>query len=207
MEEKRVKLSVLGLSYSHIQTGAYALILAEVNGPRRIPVVIGESEAQSIAHVIEHIKPKRPLTHDLFSSMSHAFGIQLKEVFIYSFEDGIFSSELTFSDGDRTVVLDSRTSDAIGIAMRAGAPIYTTPEIVEQTGFTMEQIGGEEDDMSSDGSHDAEEDTNREPRLENYTIDELRRTLDKLIASEEYEEAAKVNEILQRKLADRQQEE
>ena len=113
----RIRLKVLGISYSQIQSGAYALILAQVGGPYRIPVVIGAAEAQSIALRMESITPPRPMTHDLFVSFAHAFGVKLKEVFIYKFEDGIFSSELTFTDGDRTVVIDSRTSDAIAIAM------------------------------------------------------------------------------------------
>lgn len=208
---KRVKLKVLGISYSQIQTGAYALILAQVNGPYRIPVVIGAAEAQSIALRMESMTPPRPMTHDLFVSFAHAFGVKLKEVFIYKFEDGIFSSELTFSDGDRTVVIDSRTSDAIAIAMRTSAPIYTTPEIVEETGFVMEVQNTEED---TDEHSNAEEndivveetdtdlennDRDHEPRLEQYSIEELERTLKKLIDTEQYEQAAKVSEILRNK--------
>lgn len=151
------------------------------------------------------------MTHDLFVSFAHAFGVKLKEVFIYKFEDGIFSSELTFSDGDRTVVIDSRTSDAIAIAMRTSAPIYTTPEIVEETGFVMEVQNTEED---TDEHSNAEEndivveetdtdlennDRYHEPRLEQYSIEELERTLKKLIDTEQYEQAAKVSEILRNK--------
>ena len=133
--DDRIRLKVMGLSYSQIQTGAYALILAQVGGPYRIPVVIGAAEAQSIAIKMESITPPRPMTHDIFVSFAHAFGVKLIEVFIYRFEDGIFSSEMTFSDGDRTISIDSRTSDAIAIAMRTGAPIFTTPEILNETGF------------------------------------------------------------------------
>lgn len=97
--EDRISLHVLGLSYSQLQSGAYALILAEDRGPRRIPVIIGAAEAQSIAITLEGIRTPRPLTHDLFVSFAHAFGVKLREVFIYRFEDGIFSSELTFGDG------------------------------------------------------------------------------------------------------------
>lgn len=188
----------MGLSYSQIQAGAYALILAQVGGPYRIPVVIGAAEAQSIALKMESITPPRPMTHDIFVSFAHAFGVKLEEVFIYKFEDGIFSSEMTFSDGERTVTIDSRTSDAIAIAMRTGAPIFTTPEILDETGFEME-IKEE-----GDGDHepDSEEDSmtaNREPRLENYAIEELEKTLQKLIEREEYEEAARVADIIKRK--------
>lgn len=208
---KRVKLKVLGISYSQIQTGAYALILAQVDGPYRIPVVIGAAEAQSIALRMESITPPRPMTHDLFVSFAHAFGVKLKEVFIYKFEDGIFSSELTFSDGERTVVIDSRTSDAIAIAMRTSAPIYTTPEIVEETGFVMEIQESDEEGEDNATSEETEiileepdfdlEDNDRdhEPRLEQYSIEELERTLKKLIDTEQYEQAAKVSEILRNK--------
>ncbi len=196
----RIRLKVLGISYSQIQSGAYALILAQVGGPYRIPVVIGAAEAQSIALRMESITPPRPMTHDLFVSFAHAFGVKLKEVFIYKFEDGIFSSELTFTDGDRTVVIDSRTSDAIAIAMRTGAPIFTTRDILDETGFLLELQDDEsaDDDMQAE-MDEQEENISEEPKLENYTIEELERTLAKLIETENYEDAAKVSEILKRK--------
>ncbi len=197
MMTDRVRLKVLGISYSQIQTGAYALILAQVDGPYRIPVVIGASEAQSIALRMESITPPRPMTHDLFVSFAHAFGVKLKEVFIYKFEDGIFSSELTFTDGERQVKIDSRTSDAIAIAMRTGTPIYTTREILDETGFVMEVHTDDED--SEDATDENDSPVDREPKLENYAIEELERTLEKLISEEQYEEAAKVSEILKRK--------
>lgn len=209
MQQDKIRLKVLGISYSQIQSGAYALILAQVDGPYRIPVVIGASEAQSIAIRMENIIPPRPMTHDLFVSFAHAFGVELKEVLIYKFEDGIFSSELTFTDGERQVVIDSRTSDAIGIAMRTKAPIYTTREILDETGFIMEESqpddsDSENDDDNPSGKNPASElsdDDIRhfEPKLENYAIEELERTLEKLIAEEKYEEAAKVSEILKNK--------
>ncbi|WP_289288706.1 bifunctional nuclease family protein [uncultured Muribaculum sp.] len=198
--DNRIQLKVLGISYSQIQTGAYALILAQIDGPYRIPVVIGATEAQSIAIRMENIIPPRPMTHDLFVSFAHAFGVKLKEVFIYKFEDGIFSSELTFSDGERQIVLDSRTSDAIGIAMRSKAPIYTTREIIDETGFIMEEHDiSDDDEASTESSHSSVSHTNDEPKIENYSIEELERTLDRLIREENYEEAAKVSEILKRK--------
>ena len=122
---ERIRLRVLGISYSQIQAGAYALILAQTDGPYRIPVVVGAAEAQSIAIKMEGIIPPRPMTHDLFSSLAQAYGIELKDVFIHKFEDGIFSSELTFENRNgQEVVLDARTSDAIAIAMRTHTPIF-----------------------------------------------------------------------------------
>ena len=197
--DSRIRLSVLGISYSQIQTGAYALILAQVDGPYRIPVVIGAAEAQSIALRLESIVPPRPMTHDLFVSFAHAFGVKLKEVFIYKFEDGIFSSELTFT---------------IAIAMRTHAPIYTTPEILDETGFLMEQHEGTEDADEDDtpeeneggvrrlSGFDLPADVEEEPRYEKYTVEELERTLQRLIDNENYEEAARVAEILRNKKND-----
>lgn len=196
--EDRIRLRVLGLTYSQIQSGAYALILAQTDGPYRIPVVIGAAEAQAIAIILEGIKTPRPMTHDLFESFTHAFGIKLESVFINKFEDGIFSSELTFSDGERTIVFDSRTSDAIAIALRTKAPIFTTREVLDETGFEMEIVPENENEENEN----AEEETRREPRLENYAIEELERTLAKLIEDEEYEEAAKVQAILNQKRND-----
>ena len=107
--EKRVKLRVQGITNSQVQSGAYALILAEEKGIRRIPIIVGMPEAQSIAIALEGLKPPRPLTHDLFATFAQAFGIRLTEVYIYRFEEGIFYSELLFTDGDRSIKVDSRT--------------------------------------------------------------------------------------------------
>lgn len=187
----RIRLRVMGISYSQIQSGAYALLLAQVGGPFRIPVVIGASEAQAIALQMESIKPPRPLTHDLMATIQRAFGIRLEEVFIHKFEDGVFYSTLRLSDGERTVSIDSRTSDACALAMRTGAPIFTTPEILSETGFEMEEVvpAADENDSPAENA----------PKLENYSIEELQRTLDRLIAEEDYEEAARVAEILKNK--------
>lgn len=194
--EDRVKLSVLGLSYNQLQSGAFALLLAQVDGPYRIPVVIGAAEAQSIAIRMEGITPPRPLTHDLFISFAQAFGIRLREVFIYKFEDGIFSSELTFSDGERQIVLDARTSDAIAIAMRCKAPIWTTHAILEETGFIIE-----DDPTAKESTADSNDtsDIVAEPNPEKFAIEELEKLLSKLIEDENYEEAAKISAILKKK--------
>lgn len=184
MSQQRIKLNILGISYSPLKSGAFALLLAQEDGPYRIPVVIGASEAQSIAISIEGIITPRPITHDLFTSFSHAFGIELMEVFIYKFEDGIFSSQLTFFDGEKEVCLDSRTSDAIAIAIRMGAPIYTTREIMEQTGTIFEG----ESEMASEEATAVE--------YEDMPDDELRAALNRMIEEENYEEASRISEIL-----------
>lgn len=194
---ERIPLKVLGISYSQTQSGAYALILSQIGGPVHIPVVIGAAEAQSIAMKMEGVIPPRPMTHDLMCNFCRAFGVGLKEVFIRKFEDGIFYSEMTFADAEREVTLDARTSDAIALAMRTGAPITTTRAILEETGFVMEQEG-------ADGSADADApaaaaDHMRMPPLESYAVEELEKTLASLIEREEYEEAARVSELIKKK--------
>lgn len=188
---KRIRLRVMGISYSQIQSGAYALILAQTDGPYRIPVVVGAPEAQAIAIKMEGIIPPRPMTHDLFASMAHGFGIELKEVFIHKFEDGIFSSELTLIDSYGTeVILDARTSDAIAIAMRTQAPIYTTPEILEETGFIMEIK--EEHAATTDSDTPA----STEDSLQSKSDSELNKMMQEHIKNEEYELAASIKAIL-----------
>lgn len=194
-QNERVRLRVLGISYSQIQAGAYALILAQTDGPYRIPVVVGAAEAQSIAIKMEGIIPPRPMTHDLFTSLAQAYGIELKDVFIHKFEDGIFSSELTFENRDGLeVVLDARTSDAIAIAMRTHTPIFTTPEILEETGFIMEI---KEEGTNSDSDVEASGGTDS---LASKSSEELERMLKHHIENEEYEEAAKIKAILTARL-------
>jgi bifunctional DNase/RNase len=193
MKKDRVKLSILGITFSEVKTGVYAIILEQENGPYRLPIIIGAPEAQSIALEIEGVKPPRPLTHDLFVRFSNAFGVALKSVFIYKFEDGIFYSDLTFSDGEREITIDSRTSDAIAIAIRTKSPIYTTSKILTETGFINEDT-----DIIHKKISNVEESI-KKPKIENYTIEELERTLNKLVSEEEYEKAAVVNKILKEK--------
>lgn len=194
----RVRLSVLGISYSQIQSGAYALILAQENGPYRIPVVVGAAEAQSIALQLEKVKPPRPLTHDLFASLAQAFGVRLIDVYIYKFEDGIFSSELTFEDATgRIVVLDARTSDAIGIALRTNSPIYTTRSIVAETGFIMEVK--ESGNVPESGDEIVESAPKVSNSPEDLSVEELENRLKDYIRQERYEDAAEIQAVLKKK--------
>ena len=194
--DTRIRLKILGHSYNQLQSGAFALILAEDDGPYRIPVVIGAPEAQSIAIRMEGVHTPRPITHDLFVSFAQAFGVRLREVFIYKFEDGIFYSELTFTDGERTVVLDARTSDAVAIAIRTDAPIYTTREIVEQTGFIIEEAADQERPAESVARR---EESPEGPRLEQLALEELEKMLARAIEDENYEEAARINNVIKQK--------
>ncbi len=195
MEDNKVKLRVLGVTYNQIQSGAYALILAEEGGRFRIPVVIGAAEAQSIAAKLENVQLPRPLVHDVFHTMTHAFGIMLKEVFIYKFQRGVFYSELTFADGDREVKIDARTSDAIAIALRTKSPIYTTKDILKNTGFA---VSG--DDTVLDEETPAAEGLETVP-LTRFAIPELEKMLKSSIVKEEYERAAEIKKVIDEKKA------
>src|ERR1700748_1731730 len=135
---KKIKLDIVGLSYSQTQSGAYALVLGEVNGRRRLPIIIGSFEAQAIAIEIEKMTPSRPLTHDLFKSFAQAYQITVQEIIIYNLVDGIFYAKLMCYDGKRTVEIDARTSDAIAIAVRFDCPIYTYDFILSSAGIVIE---------------------------------------------------------------------
>lgn len=204
--DTRVKLRVQGLTNSQIQSGAYALILAEENGPRRIPIIVGTSEAQSIAIALEKITPPRPLTHDLFATFTKAFGIFLQEVFIYKFEDGVFYSELTFNDGKQQIKLDSRTSDAIAIALRVKCDIFTTEQIVRECGIVLEEASASEEEPEDDDDYllnmepeDIKDETKLKKWLSLLDADELNDRLEEAIAEENYEYAKLYKDELRRR--------
>lgn len=180
----------MGITYSQVQNGAYALVLSEEGGKYRIPVVVGVAEAQSIAIKLENIIPPRPLSHDLIVGLSHAYGINLDEVFLYKFENGVFLSELHFSSDDRSVKIDSRTSDAIALALRTGAPIYTTREIMETTGFISDK---------ADIKIKPVEDGDKPLNLKKFAIEELEKMLARCVEREEYERAAEIKKIITEK--------
>ena len=189
----RVKISVMGITHSQIQKGAYAVLLTEDGGPHRIPVVVGIAEAQSIVAWMERVNLPRPLTHDLFRSVTRAFGIRVKEVFVSKFEKGIFYSEITFADGDREVVVDARTSDALAIALRSHAPIYT--------GFIAEGF----DDAPAADRDTTVDDASLLP-LNRLAEEELQRMLAKCISTEEYERAAEIKAAIDEKRRQQKQE-
>jgi bifunctional DNase/RNase len=190
-----------------MQSGAYALILAEEKGPRRIPIIVGTMEAQSIAIALEKINPPRPLTHDLFSAFLQSFEIHLREVFIYKFEDGIFFSELLFDNGTRRVRLDSRTSDAIAIALRAQCDIYTTEGIIRECGVVLEDstlFEDDEDKEEEDLMYDLEPDEIKDEAqllkwLSLLETDEIETRLQEAIENENYEYAKMYKDELHRR--------
>ena len=189
--DDRVKLKVMGITYSQIQNGAYALVLAEENGDRRIPIIIGTAEAQSIAIRLEHLTPPRPMTHDLFATFAQGFGIRLREVFVYHYEDGVFSSELLFDDGTRQIRIDSRTSDAIAIALRTQSPIYTTEKIINEAGIIFQEEPKEK--------KKEETKTVKRKHLNDYSTKELKERLEEAVRMEAYEKAALIQQELKKR--------
>lgn len=192
--DDKIKLNVLGITYSQVQQGAYALVLEQENGPCRIPVVVGVAEAQAIAVKLEGIIPPRPMPHDIMVCMAHGFGISLDEVFIYKFDEGIFMSELHLSNEERKITVDSRTSDAIALAMRTGAPIFTTPEVLQQTGF----LAPDDDDRKPKRQSSVKGNTERHG-LNDLTIEKLEGILSQCVEREEYERAAEIKHIIDEK--------
>lgn len=188
----RVKLRVMGLTYSQTQTGSYALVLAEETGKKRIPIMIGAFEAQAIALHLEDLQPPRPLTHDLFVNVAEAFGVDLQEVFINKLKEGIFYSELVFIKDENVVRIDSRTSDAVALAIRFKCPIYTTQEIIDKAGIILEDKETEEETEDSDTP-------DGDNNLQNVTLEELQVMLDEAVTNEDYESASLIRDELRRR--------
>jgi hypothetical protein len=192
---KRVKLKVLGISYSQTQSGAYALVLIEEKGERRIPIIIGGFEAQSIVIKLENLAPPRPLTHDLFKSFSDVFNISILEVFIYKLEDGVFFSKLLCSNGENEYTIDSRTSDAVALALRFKCPIYITEEILEQAGITVAPDGAAANNQTDEETVFESETS----RFSTYTDDELYKMIDEAVKAEDYEKAAAIRDEIEKR--------
>ncbi|MFT3740887.1 MAG: DUF151 domain-containing protein [Breznakibacter sp.] len=189
---KKVKLNILGLSYSQTQSGAYALVLAEEDGDRRIPIIIGGIEAQSIAIKLEGLEPPRPLTHDLFLDFARTFDIEITEVVVYKLEEGIFYSELVCLKDGKEIHIDSRTSDAVALALRFNCPIYTYEEIIDKAGIVLE-FGKKET------SGKAKPTTKSAPKFGKKAIDELQQMLDDAISREDYEKASEIRDEINRR--------
>ena len=190
----RVKLNVLGLSYSQSQAGSYALILSNEERDLRLPIIIGGFEAQAIAIEIENLKPPRPLTHDLFYNFANIYNISLKEVEIYKLEEGVFYSVLVFYDGKSTSRIDARTSDAVALALRFKADIYTTESIMQKAGITMSDEKADSENDSSEQST-----TKKSQEIESKSIGELEELLAKAIENENYEKASKIRDELKKR--------
>jgi len=202
----KIKLNVLGISYSQTQSGAYALVLSEETGNRRIPIIVGGFEAQAIAIELEGLTPPRPLTHDLFKNFSDAYGIRILEVNIHKLEDGVFFANIICDNGDRKMTLDARTSDAIALALRFKCPIFTTQEIVDKAGIVLDfdkETGLEQPDVPDE--KEPEEPPQRKkrktihPDLSKTSMEELKSMLAEAVAKEDYERASEIRDEINRR--------
>lgn len=202
---KYIEMKVHGLANSQVQSGAYALILAEKEGTRRIPIIVGTPEAQSIAIALEKIHTPRPLTHDLLTSLLGAYQVHINHVLIYKFEDGIYYAELSCTDGERDVTIDARTSDAIAIALRVRCKIYILSDILDECGV---ETGGErKEEAAADADESATpvepDDLNDEQQVKRWLMHASEKTLSerlqKAIEEENYEYAKLCQEELKRR--------
>ena len=193
---RKIQLDIKGMSYSQSQTNAYALILGEMEGNRRLPIIIGAFEAHAIAIELEKIKPARPLTHDLFKSFASSFGITMREVVINKFQKGVFHAELICFDGVRELSIDSRTSDAIALAIRFNCSIYTYEDILSEAGVIV-------DDENQETAEAAEKETEKKGGdLRQYNLSELKAMLQQAVEKEEYEKASKIRDEIKTRKGD-----
>ncbi|MEE4257366.1 MAG: bifunctional nuclease family protein [Bacteroidales bacterium] len=193
---EKIRLEIIGMSYSQSQSGAYALILGEHGGVRRLPIIIGGFEAQAIAVELEKMKPSRPLTHDLFKNFAEHYNVFIKEVVIDKFMEGVFFAKLICMQGDAVSEIDARTSDAVALAIRFRCPIYTFEKIMSEAGIIMEdkaeELQEQEEESKPVESTSGPYDTN--------TLEELEEMLQKAVEKEEYEKASQIrDEINKRK--------
>jgi bifunctional DNase/RNase len=199
MQNKLIRLKVIGISYSQTQSGAYALILAEENGERRIPIIIGGFEAQAIVIKLENLEPPRPLTHDLFKSFAEACGVTVEQVLINKLREGIFYSEIVCTDGDKRFQIDSRTSDAVALALRFECPIFIEPQILNEAGIVMSATPEEEQKQPNGASQKKTKATANE--YSEFSSDELKDMLSDAISREDYEQAAAIRDEMSRRKA------
>ncbi|MCX2679457.1 bifunctional nuclease family protein [Galbibacter sp. EGI 63066] len=204
-----VRLNIKGISYSQTQNGAYALILNEVDGERKLPIVIGAFEAQSIAIALEkEIKPPRPLTHDLFKSFADRFDIVVKQVIIHKLVDGVFYSSIICERDKIEEIIDARTSDAIALALRFNAPIFTYKNILDKAGIYLKFSSKEEKEENEDQEESIIVDevlsTEEKPKksdisYKTYSLQELYKMLDGAVSNEDYEKAAKIRDEISKR--------
>lgn len=191
----KVKIEILGLSSSQSQsTGSFALVLGEVEGERRLPIIIGMFEAQAIALEIEKITPNRPMTHDLFRSFAGAFNYEITEIIISDLKEGVFFAKIICTDGIKTVEIDSRPSDAIAIGIRFEVPFYTYESVLSEAGIILTD---EEEIVDEDEEPVVVEKTG--DRLQDFTVDKLNEMLDEALKAEDYERAAKIRDEINRR--------
>ncbi|MCF8217522.1 MAG: bifunctional nuclease family protein [Bacteroidales bacterium] len=193
---EKIKLNIIGISNSQTQTGAYALILGEEEGQRRLPIIIGGFEAQSIAIEMENMHPNRPLTHDLFRNFAQAFNITLTEVIINKFEEGVFYAQLICHSDEGPQIIDSRTSDAIALAVRFKCPVYTYEEVMSAAGILIEEEDKQENESKDQNNL---EDVDETTEFQRFTVDELKQLLNEAVEKEEFERASHLRDEIRRR--------
>jgi bifunctional DNase/RNase len=200
---KKIPLEILGLSSSQSQTGSFALVLGEKEGNRRLPIIIGMFEAQSIAIQIEKISPNRPLTHDLFKSFAQHLNVTVIEVLISDLKEGVFYSKIVCNDGEREFDLDARPSDAIAIGLRFGVPIYTVESVLSEAGIILSDLEEEEeeetDEIETSVSSSSSRPETGKSNLRDVSVDELNKLLEEALEKEDYERAAKIRDELNKR--------
>lgn len=198
---KKIKLEIIGLSYSQTQSGAYALVLGEEGGTRRLPIIIGAFEAQAIAIELESMTPTRPLTHDLFKSLAHTFNIQVQEIIIYNLLEGVFYAKLICNNGEKKGEIDARTSDAIAIAVRFGCPIYTYDFILSSAGIVIDENAENTEEAVDKPAPAPKTGGTRlaEGELTGASTEELNEMLRKAIEEEAYEKAGRIRDELNKR--------
>ena len=192
---KKIELEIVALSHSITQTHSYAVVLGETNGLRRLPIVIGGFEAQAIAVALEHMQPSRPLTHDLMKNFMNAFNVELQEIIISDLQEGIFYSKLVCFTEHDTVEIDSRTSDALALAVRFGCPIYTYEHILENAGILMED-GGKKQKAEAVG---VEDNTGGREDLSSMSLEELQNLLNDVLEHEDYIRAIAIRDEMNKR--------
>lgn len=195
---KKIKLEIIALSYSQTQSGAYALVLGEANGKRRLPVIIGGYEAQAIAIQIENMKPSRPLTHDLMKTFAESFNIVITEVIIYKIVEGIFYAKLVANNVQQTIEIDARTSDGIAMALRFDCPIYTYESILSTYGVVLDDENNKLENIG-DASLEVEENKNDLLGLNDFShinTEDLQMLLQTALEEEDYEKASRIRDEL-----------
>jgi uncharacterized protein len=202
---KKIPLEILGLSSSQSQTGSFALVLGEKEGNRRLPIIIGMFEAQSIAIQIEKISPNRPLTHDLFKSFAQHLNVSIIEVLISDLKEGVFYSKIVCNDGEREFDLDARPSDAIAIGLRFGVPIYTVESVLSEAGIILSDLEEEEEEETDEietsvsSSSSSSRSEAGKSNLRDVSVDELNKLLEEALEKEDYERAAKIRDELNKR--------
>jgi len=200
----KIKLNIVGLSYSQTQSGAYALVLGEEEGRRRLPIIIGGFEAQSIAIELEEMTPSRPLTHDLFKSFADSFEIGVKEVIIYNLVEGIFFAKIICDHSGEETEIDARTSDAVALAVRFDCPVYTYEFILSSAGIILDEENKEEEGEGEGGESEQSpeiniEDLTKPEDVKSLSYQELEKKLEEAIAIEDYETASRIRDEMSKR--------